>query len=454
MAGISFYKRPINWFMIIASHPLGIGIGFLLSLLFGFYIGKTWVIITPLEPLKLLGVIAAALSGVIITVFSTIKGVYDLEIKDRELTKLEKQDDNINQKESDHDEAFLNKILKGIRTYRQFYKVHEEDRTNHWRYEKEFLAKKMVAFLKRRIAYIKSSKEYNKIAILFDAGSTITPILDMLGSQASDEQNHWTSDPGISIYTNNLNGVLTLLKYRDFDEKDDRHANIPFKCSVLPGDVLSAYAATASENTIQAINDIRSDESTYIIAVSTGNYVFLNLNKKHIAPIARTGKHPDIKSALATTANEIYYVAPLGKVILCRPNEKLEELRDRFNSAMNFMEKSERSSERPYKLSFECASDACFSHKEWHSKSILVTTNRTPGNYFTPHSNKVNSTTLTTMGTNTSIPLDEGPLIFSSKYQTLPPFLHKQKQIDIPHKYLHGKATDFFDTNEPPDELE
>jgi hypothetical protein len=237
------------------------------------------------------------------------------------------------------------------------------------------------------------------------------------------------------------------LKYRDFEEKDDRHANIPFKCAVLPGEVLSAYAATASDTTIDSIFDLQHLKNTYIIAVSTGNYIFLNLNSKHIAPIARTGKHPNIKSALATAADEIYYIAPLGKVILCEAQESLENLRDRFNQTMGFSSGSTRSSERPYKLSFECMPAYSTDYNDWYKKSVLVSTARKGGTYFSRHSAQVHSEALAQMEINTDVPPSNGPYILKSYYHKLPPIPDEQEKFEIPHKYLRQKARDFFATD-------
>ncbi len=450
MAGLRFYKRIFSWLRKLFGHPLGVYIGFLLSLVLGIYIGTTFKIITPREPLKLVGAIAAGLSAVTIALFSIVKSVFDLEIKDRELSELEDKKNPTHRGNSTQgisDKEIIRDIVNGIKTHWQFHALHEENRSDHWRYEKQFLSEEFVDFLKTRIRNIQSINRYDRIAIIFDAGSTITPVLDTLGSEASKDQNHWTSDKNIAIYTNNLNGVLSLLKYRDFKEQDDRHANIPFKCAVLPGDVLSAYAATASDTTIDSILDLKKDEKTYVISVSTGNYIFLNLNSKHIAPIARTGKHPNIKSALATVADEIYYIAPLGKVILCNADESLENLRDRLNQAAGFSNNSKSSSMRSYKLSFECKSKFCTDHNDWYKKTILVSTARDAGTYFSRHSSKVHSGALTTMEINTGVPPCMGPYILKSYYDKLPPIPEEQEKIEVPHEYLRKNAKDFFATD-------
>lgn len=430
------------------SHPLGLILLFFVILGLGIYIGFSFQIIGRGKPLQLIGTIAAGLSGALLLLMNILKSIYDLEIKDRDLKK--KNDDviHINKGRScqeNFEKKIIGNIKKTMSVHWKYSELYEEDRSSHWRYEKQYLAEQFLEFLKARIDYIRGSNRYDKIAIIFDAGSTITPILDMLGSQASEEKHHWTGDKeGIEIYTNNLNGVITLLKYRDYNEKDDRHAKVAFKCSVLPGDILSAYAATASQATIDSIMDIGQQESTYVIAVSTGNYVFLDLHEDQIAPIARTGLHPDIKSALATTANEIYYVAPLGKVITCRGRESLEKLNERFNKTMKFDKNSPQPSKRPYKLSFECGSPACAFHDTWYEKSILVTTSRNTGNYFTPHSARVNNPALKTITNKSDFPLENGPYKLNFSYEKLPPFLDEQKKIEIPHEYLRKEADEFY----------
>lgn len=438
-------KRLKGWLFQIITHPFGVSIGLITSLGLGIYIGTSMQIITTQEPLKLLSAIAVGISGAIFALFTAIKNIFDFEIKDRQLEKLESESKaGFNEENAN---KLIMRIVDRVENSMRLFDPREEGRSKHWRLEKKFLSQEFVKFIGNRIKHIRKNKNNSKVAVIFDAGSTISPILNELGIQASEVEDHWTRHNDISIHTNNLTGVLMLLSHKDFNEKDDRHASLPFECSVLPGDVLSAYAATASVSTLSAIKELRKKEKIYIIAISTGNYIFLDVNKKFIAPIARTGMHPDIKSALATCADEIYYIAPLGKVILAK-DESLEQLRDRFNKKMGFSDDAKKPSQCSYKLSFECDTEVCEDPQDWYPKSILVTTTRFPGRFFTPHSSKVNSGALGTFKDHSSIPLKDGPYILSWPYKMLPRIYDEQMEIEIPHDYLRENWKDFFDTGE------
>ncbi len=342
-----------------------------------------------------------------------------------------------------------------------------EMRGKHYAEEKECIAREYRKLLETRVNALMSNSKLNKdqkikdVIVIFDSGTTIAQVFEQLGKDSYETgSEHWTKNDYVNFYTNSIRGILCLFKYRD---QSSRYSEIPFKCNIFPGKILSPYEAIADEETVKSILNLKR-EGRYVIFVTTGNYLIFNTKENVFIPIARAGFHPDVKAAGFHIANEIHVLAPLGKILM----NSLEVYRDeniygtlsRFNEKLGYSDNAEDESKQSYiiiepklllaqktkyltKISQQdIANDSISS---WLKKSLLITTSRESEDgktfWLSKHSsmirNKLNPDYNPEL---TKFPNDSHrPLIQYYRFDGLPYSQQLQVKIEIPHDNLRDK---------------
>lgn len=188
-----------------------------------------------------------------------------------------------------------------------------ERRSQHFGPEKEKLAEAIVKIISKEIV----NDQELEIILLLDAGSTVYPIFRQLCTDPNFQFDR-TNAKRLKIITNNLPGVSALIKHGHIG--DPIVARTLFKCRVLRGYAQSQYEATLSDETA---SDLRQAVAEYkktaaevkagkikVIGVTSGNYISLPEGV-----LARDRNHVETKSAMLDIGDEIYVLAPLGKVL-------------------------------------------------------------------------------------------------------------------------------------------
>jgi len=199
-------------------------------------------------------------------------------------------------------------------------------RSEHFRDEKRHIAERFVPLLIRRFEY---HADKDRIILLVDAGTTVHPIMEKLGRlavNARKEQRPWVEK--LELWTNNLPGVLTLSEIGRIDS-DNPYSKLAFSTNLLPGVPIPAFAAVTGEITEKALSELKLSMkglNTVFISLVTGNWIRIRRSEPCCPiPLARGRGHLDFKQALFNHADEVYVIAPLGKVFADNQREKIME---------------------------------------------------------------------------------------------------------------------------------
>jgi len=314
------------------------------------------------------------------------------------------------------------------------------ERMGHFREEKEYIAKNFVPLLMDRCRRLIESQN-KKVYLLIDSGTTLYPFFAKLGEkgiqirrayeETVDNQNDkefWLNK--LIIVTNNLPGFSSLIETARFSR--DKYSDLAIKCEILPGAPLPIYSAVTGEKTQEALYNLGkgTEENSIFIGLVTGSWIRLSSRPVPI-PLARGRGHKAFKQAMINKCNEIYVVAPLGKVFL---DVELEEL----NTAMDFRVDLGPDS-HPYEEVFIDPSKAeCVK---------LVSTSRLPGRILTPLGNRLKDflhvRQLLEGIKFTNTPINRVPhVLFPFDIPKFDDFLF-QIQTEFPHK--HTRNFDFME---------
>lgn len=189
-----------------------------------------------------------------------------------------------------------------------------DQRRAHFTPEKNLLAKEVVEILRKQI----EEDEDLTIILILDAGSTVFPIFRQLCTHPTFQFDR-TNARRLKIITNNLPGVSDLTTYGRIGER--LVARTLFRCRILSGYAHSEYEASLGDQTAvdlrsaideykSAIQTSRSD-TIKTVSVTTGNYVSLTEGI-----LARHRNHVETKSTMLDVGDDVYILAPLGKLLL------------------------------------------------------------------------------------------------------------------------------------------
>lgn len=422
---------------------------------------------------KAVGLYVSLTTGPIAVVLLLIDRVLSIEIKDRDLKikNLDLTSKQIDEKSISNEIA--NKIVPHLSNKIGLSDSVFEAREEHYKQEKEILAVHVFAILEERIRYLKSKGK--NVQIILDSGTTIAPILEIMGRKASNDKEAWPNK--VEVITNNIRGLQHLLKYRknysksQSEEQDDRYLQTPFECSVLPGKVLSAYQAIVGNHTFRALAALargsegvlgKVKEPFYTMTVTTGNYVLVEDYTRKLMPIARADLHPHFKAGLYCISDEVYVVAPLGKILRNEKQDQnsLSSLLNNFNDDLGYSDNEEIESLKKYKLVNPELLKGHFTSKmvknqsleSWNKKTILVTTNREKGRallaphvenikrYFLPYNSEINF----------QEKIKEIPHLSITDFNEIPPWYTNQIEVEIPHENLREHISKYFFTEALP----
>jgi len=312
------------------------------------------------------------------------------------------------------------------------------ERRNHFREEKELIAQKFVPMLLQRIKYmVEQSNRVQDIYLCVDSGTTLFPIFGNIAletAKAYHQNEKWIDS--LTIVTNNLPGVEALME-NGRTNPGDRFSSLAIRCKVLPGSPLPIYSAITGEDTereLQNLKDSASNDAVFI-GLTTGNWVRIRKsNPRCPVPLSRGGRHPEFKQKLIEVCQEIYVVAPLGKIFANMSEEEV-----------NTMLKLKPGAVEPSKMAYKEAfiSDAC-------AKIVrLISTRRKKTRLLGSLSSYLNGQLLTKDIDGDNTEFIEAPIgkthHFQFSFDVLPMDEYLEKEIEFPHAYTRkSEFTEHF----------
>ena len=90
------------------------------------------------------------------------------------------------------------------------------ERKNHFREEKDLISRKLANLLLKRFEWLLSERSYAHIYLCIDSGTTLYPIFKHLGIELAikhRKNEKWVRDKKLTIVTNNLPGIETLMEH-------------------------------------------------------------------------------------------------------------------------------------------------------------------------------------------------------------------------------------------------
>ncbi|AKB27652.1 Chaperone protein HtpG [Methanosarcina siciliae T4/M] len=197
-------------------------------------------------------------------------------------------------------------------------------RSTHFRYEKEILAKKVVANIGELLSDHSSNLKY---CLLIDSGTTTYHIFRQICKEMTnpDKKELWKNR--VLIFTNSLPGIQYLMANCKENFSSER-SEISLRCFLLPGKPLQPYGAVACGETIkwlETLEDYLSREwklerdDYQIISILSASYVVRHRQKinetanNYYCIAAREKGHVDIKTEFLKMSDKVYLVSPLTK---------------------------------------------------------------------------------------------------------------------------------------------
>ncbi len=274
------------------------------------------------------------------------------------------------------------------------------ERLCHFRKEKELIAKKFVPQLIDRCKEFINNKE-NYVCLLIDSGTTLYYLFKVLSEclvKRTLNREAWIDN--LFILTNSLSGIQVVME-KGRANPNERYSQLAFRCHLLPGEPLPIYAAITGKMTRTTMEEVRDniavlfdddDESrsktkidpdkTKYIGLTTGNWVRINESGTRCpVPMARGKGHFKFKQALVNVSDEVFVIAPLGKIF------KQAELKD-INNDLGLTENAPEPDEECYE---EVQIKEDKNGRPYSYKIKLVSTQRIEGRLLHTHSAVVTS---------------------------------------------------------------
>jgi len=218
-------------------------------------------------------------------------------------------------------------------------------RLDHFRDEKEHIAERFLPLLLRHCHALVSGGK--KVYLIMDSGTTLYPFFQKIGEQAIqslENSDDWFGE--LFVVTNNLAGIETLMEYGRINP-NYRYSPLAVNCHLLPGIPLPIYSAITGRETNEALLRLRAEETKkrecVFIGLVTGNWV--RMRRTHPVcpvPLARGLGHLEFKQTVIDVSDEIFVIAPLGKLFV---NISEEEV----NGALGYVDTNRDPDKLPYK---------------------------------------------------------------------------------------------------------
>ncbi len=207
-------------------------------------------------------------------------------------------------------------------------------RRNHWRNEKDFIARNFVPFLLARCKHIVENNK-QPVYLILDSGTTIFPFFERIANFTTESYNHnenWVKTVNqLTLATNNLPGLESMMEHGRVSPSIRYSPLIIKDTRVLPGTALPVYWAATGRQTIDALDKIKEEASqrnAIVIGVVTGNWIRIEEDNSTPFPVPQTrGEgHLEFKQKIISISDEAYIIAPLGKVFVDVTNDKINEM--------------------------------------------------------------------------------------------------------------------------------
>jgi len=303
------------------------------------------------------------------------------------------------------------------------------DRMEHFRNEKLYLAERFTPFVLKRCKFY--AEKGKRVFLLIDSGSTLYPFLQKLSPEFvrlhSSKEENWVNN--IVVVTNNLPGIQSLMDKGRVNS--GRYSELAVKCILPPGEPLPAFAAITGKDTESFIKNLGNDiYNKIIILLTTGNWIRIrNISNECPVLLARGTGHLPLKQEMINKANEIFLIAPLGKLIVSKE-------KDWINEVMNYMINASRPEQERYEEAL-MNSD---------TKVKLISTKREKGKLLYLHSDRViqglrNTKELieSEIDALAQTPIESIPHILF-QFNELPESEHLQKEIEFPDSKVRFNA--------------
>jgi hypothetical protein len=180
------------------------------------------------------------------------------------------------------------------------------------------------------------------------------------------------------------------------------------------------------------------------------------MHNNQFVEIARGDHHGDVKATLYDVADEVYVIAPLGKLLmwnnrktnLSRPNS-LDEMMRQLNQDLKYKPQTQAMSAD--KVEYEIVSNKLTWPRDsrrggnitdWLKKSVLVTTRRTKESLFHQHYLRVEAQIQKSYYPEWGE--ETGPYVWTSLFDDLPISLLEQCKLEIPHDNLRRLRHKYF----------
>jgi hypothetical protein len=258
-----------------------------------------------------------------------------------------------------------------------------DERSGHFSSEKLFLGLKMAEFLMRRITHLLADGS-SSVYLLLDSGTTIFWVFKALAEALKDQKDILVSKR-LHLVTNNLPGIQTFVSHCGHQEIDHGDTKAPVSdfvdCRVLAGMALPLYAAVTGEETNEDLRKIcssarKATPRVTFLGLTTGNWVRLDqpqTQTKGYVPflLARGQGHPEFKRTLLAVSDEIYVVAPIGKLI--------RQATDKLNKALGYRKSSSSAKGKAYQ-------DVAIPHEKIANTKLVSTIRMDPHSILLQHS--------------------------------------------------------------------
>lgn len=302
------------------------------------------------------------------------------------------------------------------------------DRLTQFSEEKEHLAHNFLPLLLKRCReHIEAG---HPVYLIIDAGTTVYPLFSRLGTAAVRclrNREEWVDR--LTIVTNNLPGVQSLMDTGRTDPIN-RYSALAVRCELLPGAPLPVYSAVTGELTTDALNRIRErhEVEAVFIGVLAGNWIRLRRSDPiSPIPLSRGQGHLEFKQALIDASDEVYVMAPLGKIFV---GVSIEEI----NDALGFSALHSDTELHPYSEVLLTA--------ETSRKIKLVSTSRLDHRVLSHLSQKLSA--LLDARSGDAYRWQGGDLIphWLFEFDKLPQSRHEEIAVEFPHAYT--RTVDFM----------
>lgn len=170
-------------------------------------------------------------------------------------------------------------------------------------------------------------KDIDKINIILDSGTTITPIFSNLVKYGISLSN---KNIKINFFTNNLAGIDEVCK--EYDPNYCKFSERAFQ--LIGGMPLNTYRATTGEVTQKILSAMWKEQSNKekTISIITANWFLAHNGLDELAICARGEGHLDFKSALVQNSDFVIIVSPLTKIL------RLDDLKE-LNNMVPYIDK-------------------------------------------------------------------------------------------------------------------